>query len=764
MSRLRRLLLASLFALAFASEAGAAPVIRQIHIRGLESMDSESILRLLQSHPGEELDMAKVRTDQQTILAVGIFDPAQMSVLTEDQPDGTVDLIFAVRENPALSRIDIVGNVQERTSRIESLIDADVGERIPHQAERRAEQAIADHYRRQGHANVRVSARRIPQDDGTAVLSVVIDEGAVLRIGDVIIEGNEAISDRRIRWRMATRESGILGRNHYSDEVFEQDLMEIQRLYFSRGYIDASVERGDFRQSSEEGTIDPVIRVTEGPRYRFGTFSVRGNTLFTDLEITSKFDGLTGDWFDGNDLNRGTALVRTMYGDEGHINAVVEPQFDADPATGTVDVTIAVREGQRVRIGAVYLQRSQTAPDLEPPVSSFISGVAERLSPPVTDDTVRRVVTLREGDVYRHYEEVKTRERLRRLGIFNDVALERRPTSDPTVEDVYLTVDQQSTGFLTVGTGFGDEGGLFGFVGLTENNFGGEADQVRASVQLGTRSLNFDVSYFNRFLAETDLSLRLSAYHSQLQRREYDETRSGGAAEIGQPLGEYVQLFYRLRAEYVNLDLDGDASEATRDAMDPYWLALARLRLVEDRRDDIVWPTRGWLRGVSLEAGWADDWLVKLFGEFQYYRRLYRELIFAWNLQAGVIPRSVEDVAFGERFFLGGSNDLRGFRFRGAGPTDAENEDLFTGGSTRVLSQFELRFPIYQQLKGVTFFDVGSLGDDPFVLDQIRASVGAGIRFTLPGIGFIAVDLAQAVAAYGDDDRQTLHFTFQTDF
>lgn len=756
----------------WAAAAAAAPIIRDIRIAGLETVEEAEVLRVLQSRVGEPLDPEKLQADQRAILNMGIFAP-DVRVFAEDLPQGRgVNLIITVHENPEVSRIDISGNVVEPTERIASLIGQRVGERLRSRVELEAQRAILDHYRRRGHADARVQVRRVPLDDGTVALRVDIDEGEALTIGDVAIEGNEAFSDWRLRMQMQTRPSGLLGKNHYLPDTFEQDLMNLQRFYYEGGFLDATVERGEFTSDPETLTINPAVRIAEGPRYRFGAFHVRGNTLFSDLEIVAQVEDLTGRWFSAEKLRERLDRVRAMLGDEGHINAVVEPSLAPDPAREVVDITLDIREGPRVTVGSIYLQRTVTAPDLGPPVSSFISRVAERLSPPITDDTVRRLITLREGEVYRHYNEVRTVERLRRLGVFTAsddvpaVTVTRTPTADPTVEDVLITLNQLDTGLLSVGAGVGDEAGLFGFVRLTENNVGGEADQIRASVMLGTRALNFDLAYFNRFLAETDLSLRLSAHRTALSRREYDETRAGAAAELGQPLSDYVQLFYRVRTEYVQLDLDDedDTSDETRDAMDDYWLTLARVRLVEDRRDDPEWPTRGWMRGLSLEAGWADDWLAKIEGDLQWYRRLWRDLIFAWNLQAGVIPRPVEDVAFGERFFLGGSEDLRGFRFRGAGPVDSENDDLFTGGSTKVLSQFELRYPIYRRLRGVTFVDVGSLGGDPFTLEALRASAGLGLRLALPGFGHLALDFALALADHGGDDTQTVHFTFRTDF
>jgi outer membrane protein insertion porin family len=742
--------------------AAAAPIVRAVEIEGLESMEQAEIVDLLQSRVGEPLDMESVRADQRTIFNIGIFSP-EISAYTIEEENG-VRLVYTVHENPIVSEITITGNLTEPTATLESLLDQREGERLFHTAQRDAEQRIRGHYERRGHSRVRVRSSLEDLPDGTVAIAITIDEGEVLIVSDVEITGNERYGDLRLGWHMVTRPSGILGDNHYNEELFDQDLAELRQFHFDRGFLDVSVRQGEIDVDPEKRSVALEVIIEEGPRYRFDGVTVEGNTLFSDLEIQAVLRDLSGKWFNAEKLRVRLDEVRRMLGDQGHINAVVEPRLRPDPETGAVNIALHVREGPRVSVGGIYLQRTLTAPDMVPPISSTISRIAEQLSPPVTDDTVRRFVELKEGGVYRTYEEVKTAERLRRLGIFESVNISRQPTTDPTVEDAVITVDQQSTGFLTVGVGLGDETGVFGFSRLTERNLFGVADTLQASVLFGTRAIDFNVSYLNRFLGDSDWSMRTTVYDTSLRRDEYDEDRTGGDVEFSHPLGEDWTISQGLRAEYARFDPDGNVSDELEDAMDSYWAMIARLRLTEDHRDVIDWPTEGWMRAAQVEAGWADDWLVKLTGDWEWYRELRRDVILAWNVEGGVIARDMDQVAFGERLFLGGSQDLRGFEFRGAGRVDSQNDDLHVGGVNKLLSQVELRFPIWKQLRGVTFLDAGQLSDTALDFGGWRASTGAGLRFGIPGFGSVALDLGFAFISRKNDDRQTLHFTFRSEF
>ncbi|MCP3919315.1 MAG: outer membrane protein assembly factor [bacterium] len=99
-------------------------------------------------------------------------------------------------------------------------------------------------------------------------------------------------------------------------------------------------------------------------------------------------------------------------------------------------------------------------------------------------------------------------------------------------------------------------------------------------------------------------------------------------------------------------------------------------------------------------------------------------------------------VHYGERFFLGGSTHLRGFRFRRVGPG---TEDAATGGETMVRGTLEYRQPLYatpipgtsrrrEMVRGILFVDWGILDPDSFELDpeELRISAGFGLGLTHP--------------------------------
>src|SRR5205807_6596984 len=63
-----------------------------------------------------------------------------------------------------------------------------------------------------------------------------------------------------------------------------------------------------------------------------------------------------------------------------------------------------------------------------------------------------------------------------------------------------------------------------------------------------------------------------------------------------------------------------------------------------------------------------------------------------------------------DRLYLGGSNNLRGFRFRDIGPRDSNGQPI--GGQSMVRATAELTFPIIEKARGAIFYDCGFVNPD----------------------------------------------------
>jgi outer membrane protein assembly factor BamA len=70
----------------------------------------------------------------------------------------------------------------------------------------------------------------------------------------------------------------------------------------------------------------------------------------------------------------------------------------------------------------------------------------------------------------------------------------------------------------------------------------------------------------------------------------------------------------------------------------------------------------------------------------------------------------VPTVPIFDRLYLGGANNLRGFRFRDISPKDSQNQPI--GGQSLVRATVEASFPIVEKARGAIFYDCGFVNPD----------------------------------------------------
>ena len=118
-----------------------------------------------------------------------------------------------------------------------------------------------------------------------------------------------------------------------------------------------------------------------------------------------------------------------------------------------------------------------------------------------------------------------------------------------------------------------------------------------------------------------------------------------------------------------------------------------------------------------------------------------------------------------DRFFIGGSRSVRGFRNRDIGPVDNNTEPL--GGNTMFYQNTELTFPIIDRVRGAIFNDMGFLDARSFHYSsgwyEMNMAAGIGLRLNLP-IGPLRLDYGLPYKDQGYNHSNTGHFDFDVGY
>ena len=115
------------------------------------------------------------------------------------------------------------------------------------------------------------------------------------------------------------------------------------------------------------------------------------------------------------------------------------------------------------------------------------------------------------------------------------------------------------------------------------------------------------------------------------------------------------------------------------------------------------------------------------------------------------------NVPFYEKFFVGGTDTVRGYGERVLSPLDNTNTPV--GGNFMTLFNAEIRFPIYGPIFGTTFFDAGKSWDHVTDFDaaNVPTSVGLGLRIMIGGALMIRIDYGYGFSPQATQGGQ-IHF------
>lgn len=288
-----------------------AGVLARIEFQGLRRIRQQALEPHLASREGEALDARRVENDVRALGRLGWFDAVRAEVrpLAESletppaqPPDGVrVRLIFRVQERPLLAGVEFQGSEQMPPERARAILAAagirlrlaaPVDRAALHRAARALRQAMAQHSYPEAEVSVRL--RAVPADSVRAVFD--IREGAKIEVARVEFEGNECLSDRRLRRQMQQIAphalfAGVRGKKTFTPAALAEDLDRVATYYQDHGWADLAfgaprverierrrwrwprVHRGElpWPRPRAELSYRITVPVREGPRYRIAS-------------------------------------------------------------------------------------------------------------------------------------------------------------------------------------------------------------------------------------------------------------------------------------------------------------------------------------------------------------------------------------------------------------------------------------------------------------------------------------------------------------
>jgi outer membrane protein insertion porin family len=543
------------------------------------------------------------------------------------------------------------------------------------------------------------------------------------RVKSIVIEGNEAFSDKRLARLMVTRPFGFFSRSYFVPEVFEEDLRNLVLFYQQNGYLEAAVVESSVEADSSRGQVAVSIRITEGALTYVEGVGIFGGSVFSDSILTDRIAIRRGDPFKRNRVRDAVLSILSMYADRGYLGAEVNPDIRINTETHRALIDFMIDEGKLSRIGQYRIEG------------------LEKTRPHV----VMRELLLRQGDIARYTDLLESQRRLYLTGLFRSVFMLPEPAADgdPRKKDVVIQVKENESVEFNLYVGYGSIEKGRTRVEILNNNLAGTARKLGLSGKVSFIGYGGEASFTEPRMFGLRWRTDVNGLYEYLEEPGYNIERIGGRVVFGRGFGRRstVSLAYR----YENSDVTEITVLHVPDELEIDIRSLA-LSLIYDTRDNLFNASRGSYLELSGELagsflrGSEDFWRV--VGRLKRFFRLRSSTVLASALEAGWMDFYGESkaVPLNERFYTGGPNSLRGFEYRKVGPLDEKGTPV--GGNFKIIwNVLEVRQTLYKMIGGAFFVDAGAVWPDAgsFTLRDIRSCVGIGLRANTP-IGILRCD------------------------
>lgn len=227
---------------------------------------------------------------------------------------------------------------------------------------------------------------------------VIFTVQARYRIGGIKIEGNEAISSRRLRREMDSRVGQSL-----DERRIRRDADKILELYREKGYTEARIDyRLDRDAEKAQGIV--TILVNEGLKLKIKDVEFVGNTAFKERKLRSQMETrkrwflswLTGSGrFDEVKFQEDLERLRSLYLEAGYLDvSIPESNVTLDyPKPGEIVIIVRVDEGRQYRVGDIRFEGNTIFPT---PIlyASLDLLPGDVFSPETLDEDVERITNI----------------------------------------------------------------------------------------------------------------------------------------------------------------------------------------------------------------------------------------------------------------------------------------------------------------------------------------------------------------------------------
>jgi len=552
-------------------------------------------------------------------------------------------------------------------------------------------------------------------------------------VRNITIRGNEVISDRRLKQELNLKEKELMRSTTFTRRLIELDRMTIETIYVKQGYLNCAVT--DSFAVFQGGVVDIFFTVKEGKQYFLKSIEIQGNQSFSRERLLELLDHKIDAPYNPLTIRDGIKRIRNDYANIGKPLARV---MDSLKINHDIELQLYIDENATMRIGAVHIFQNER----------------------VKRKTIRREIVFSSGDLFSRNKLESSKKHIFQTGLFSNVNIEitNIDTIDNTL-DLNVYVRELDMRHLGLNVGFGQDRGVssgsepyttFNIKGEWINrNLSGRGNRLSTRLSTALNLTNIltqpntevEIAYIEPWMFGFRSSNLFRLFVQNQVQDENEKTSYGGEASlIIQP---DKRLYFKSGIEMQGIQYIYRVTNQAATQLDKEQERSFKITLRRDYRDNFLFPSQGTVfsfdsKVVGSILGGTQDY-YKFETAYSQYFNLFGDVVLAYRGKIGwmdTFPAGQETPAY-EKFFLGGETSLRGWTLR---RFDPDGDDL------KILTNIELRFPLFWLIGAELFIDGGNLAPDISSLLETtyRWDAGFGITIASP-LGPIRVDYAKII-------------------
>ena len=368
-------------------------------------------------------------------------------------------------QRPKISEINFIGvKKKEKEELLKGMGISKGGQLTPYNIDK-AKRFITNYFQEKGYYYVKSSITPREEEGSETIVDIRIEKGSKTRVNELIFEGNEQVSDKKLDRAMKKTNDrsnimNIFRSKKFIPKEYKNDKILLIDKYNELGYRDAtilsdSVYADTVKSTDKKKYVNVCIKLSEGQQYKIRNINWIGNSIYSTNYLNAVLEFKKGDIYNQKKLDERMNIdedcVSNLYLDNGYLFfnlQTVETNIYKD----SIDLEIRIVEGRQATINRVNIEGSEY----------------------LYEKVVRRELRTKPGDLFSKSDIMRSMRELAATGHFSaepgKMDIKTIPDPENGTVDLTYVLESKRNDQIELSAGWGQTG-VVGIVRLKFTNF-----------------------------------------------------------------------------------------------------------------------------------------------------------------------------------------------------------------------------------------------------------------------------------------------------